>query len=71
MKFNENRSKGSGDMERTQKCYIWNEGRTDTINPLPLRSGGLIMLKRPSMGKYFGRGIIFFESHLLRIVCGI
>ena len=29
MKFNENRSKGSGDKEWTQKCYGWNDGLTD------------------------------------------
>ena len=29
MKFNENSMKGSGDMERTQKCYGRNNGRTD------------------------------------------
>ena len=29
MKFNENRSKGSGDMEGTQKCSGQNDGQTD------------------------------------------
>ena len=29
MKFNENRSKGSGDMELTRKCYGWTDGLTD------------------------------------------
>ena len=29
MKFNENRSKGSGDMEWTQKGHGRNDGRTD------------------------------------------
>ena len=53
VKFNENRSKGSGDMERTRKCYGRNDrlmdrrdGHTDeghSYNPLPLRGGGLIM----------------------------
>ena len=28
-KFNETHSKGSGDMERTRKCYGGNEGLTD------------------------------------------
>ena len=29
-KFNENLSKGSGDMERTRKCYRMTDGQTDT-----------------------------------------
>ena len=29
MKFNENRSKGSGDLEWTQKCYGRNDRLTD------------------------------------------
>ena len=29
MKFHENQSKGSGDMERTLKCYGRNDGRAD------------------------------------------
>ena len=29
MEFNVNRSKGSGDMERTRKCYGRNDGQTD------------------------------------------
>ena len=28
-KFNENLSKGPGDMERTQKCYGWTDRQTD------------------------------------------
>ena len=31
MKFNENRSKGSGDMERARKYYGRNDGRTDRL----------------------------------------
>ena len=52
MKFNENLSKGLGDMERTRKSYGWNNGWISSIspepfrighsyNPLPLRGGGL------------------------------
>ena len=47
MKFNENRSKGSGDMERTGKSYGRNVRLTDRqtkgipIIPLPLCGGGL------------------------------
>ena len=40
MMFNENHSKGSGDMERTQKCYGQIDELTDkghSYNPLPLR----------------------------------
>ena len=46
MKFNENRSKGSGDMEQTQKCYGQNGRLTDRqvkdipITPLPLQGWG-------------------------------
>ena len=46
MKFNENRSKGSGDTEQTQKCYGRNGRGTDRLTkgtpktPLPLRWGG-------------------------------
>ena len=29
VKFNENRSKGSGDIERTRKCYGRTDERTD------------------------------------------
>ena len=29
LKFNENLSKGSGDMERTRKCYGWTDGRLE------------------------------------------
>ena len=32
MKFNENCSKDSGDMEQTGKCYRWNNGRTEEGN---------------------------------------
>ena len=48
MKFHENRSKGSGDMERTRTCYGPTDGHTVTdgltaeghsYNPLPLRGG--------------------------------
>ena len=31
MKIKENRSKGSGDMERTQKCYGQNDGLRDGL----------------------------------------
>ena len=31
MKFYENHSKGSGDMERTRKCYGRNDGQTDRV----------------------------------------
>ena len=44
VKFHENRSKGSGDIERTGKCYGWTDRLTDEghfYNPLPLRGGGL------------------------------
>ena len=34
MKFNKNRSKGSGDMERTLKCYRWNDRRNWTDEQL-------------------------------------
>ena len=47
-KLNENLSKGSGDMERTGKCYGRTDGRTDgqtkaiSIIPHPLHGWGLI-----------------------------
>ena len=31
MKFNENLSKGSEDMERTRKCKRWNDGLKDVL----------------------------------------
>ena len=31
MKFNENRSKGSEDMEQTRKCYRLNDGLKDGL----------------------------------------
>ena len=56
MKFNENRSKGSGEMERTRTCYGRNDGRTDGLtdeghfyNHLPLRDGGLTKYKKMTM----------------------
>ena len=51
MKFHENRSKGSGDMEHTRKCYGRTDGMTDaghSYNPLPLRGGGLILQAFPN-----------------------
>ena len=45
MKFNENRSKGSGDMERTMnmKCYGWADIRRAFLLPHhPPHGGGLI-----------------------------
>ena len=59
-KFNENLSKGSGDMERTRKCYDrtdgwmdrqtdrWMDGQTKAISiiPHPLRGGGLIKISK-------------------------
>ena len=47
VKFNVNRSKGSGDMVRTQKWYGRNDRLADeghSYNPIPLRGGGLIIL---------------------------
>ena len=48
MKFNENRSKGSGEMERTRTCYGRTDGLTDeghSYNHLPFRDGGLTKYK--------------------------
>ena len=49
MKFNENNSKGSGDMGRTRKCYGWNDELTDGLtdechsyNPYQPHGGELI-----------------------------
>ena len=43
MKFSENHPKGSGDTERTQKCYGQNDRQRKgiPIAPLPLCGGGL------------------------------
>ena len=36
-KFNENLSKGSGDMERTRKCYGMTDGQTKAISIISIR----------------------------------
>ena len=43
MKYHENQSKGSGDMELTQKCYGQIDAQTKgiPITPLLLHGGGL------------------------------
>ena len=47
-KFNENLSKGSGDMERTRKCYGRTDGQTKAISIIShlLRGGGLKKKKK-------------------------
>ena len=49
-KFNENPSKGSGDMERTRKCY---DGQTKAISIVshPLCGGGLKNLRQLTFAK--------------------
>ena len=60
MKFNENRSKGSGDMERTRKCY----GRTDeghSYNPHPLH--GRQLTKQEYLGSVEYFHLISYKSY--------
>ena len=66
MKFNKNRSKGSGNMELTRKCYGRNDGQTDeghSYNPHPLRGGRLKMeiLLFP-VYKHYVLPILYFVS---------
>ena len=59
MKFHENRSKVSGDMERNQKCYGQTDGLTKGIpmTPFRLRGGGLIIFD------FFARKPVFWVSN--------
>ena len=69
-KFNENLSKGSGDMVRTRKCYRRTDGQTEgqtkaiSIIPSPLRGGGLTMSKEKQKiinGNLFLWNLLFSE----------
>ena len=61
MKFDENCLKGSGDIERTRKCYGRNDGRGDGwhsytfVTSHPLRGGGLTIKDAQEMPQSHSR----------------
>ena len=61
MKFNKNRSKGSGDMERTQKCYGLNDGWR-----YPIIYTALVIHYILVLWTYDAHNFIYYNQYLIK-----